>query len=410
MSLDKLKNWKSDPSKGEVFTPIELVKEMLDKIPEEVWRNPESVFLDPCMGKGTFLIEIVRRLTYIYGYTEKDAKSRVYGYDVRVKYINHLQRRGFVNVRHKDFLDEIIKMKFDVVLGNPPYQGKNKQDKLWVKFNIKGFELLKENGFLLMVSPNSWLRRPESKSFSRITNIFKGNQLIFVNTNVSHFFNGIGEKIAFHLLKKTKNSLQTIFRNNNLTENIIYFGQKISLDDVELKKFEIFDKIEKSNHLRLREIFSKRDASDAKRSLKDGKFKRSIEGEYNIPLIYTLNQTYYVKNKNYDLGYKLFLNFSGYYFDENDIEKYMPILQGCISGQATFSISVDTYEVGETLRNNYSRKLFRFYVDNEKTGGFNTGVVNLPWIGYEKVFSDYEIYEMFNLTKEQINYVESHYN
>jgi hypothetical protein len=362
------------------------------------------------MGKGTFLIEIVRRLTYIYGYTEKDAKSRVYGYDVRVKYINHLQRRGFVNVRHKDFLDEIIKMKFDVVLGNPPYQGKNKQDKLWVKFNIKGFELLKENGFLLMVSPNSWLRRPESKSFSRITNIFKGNQLIFVNTNVSHFFNGIGEKIAFHLLKKTKNSLQTIFRNNNLTENIIYFGQKISLDDVELKKFEIFDKIEKSNHLRLREIFSKRDASDAKRSLKDGKFKRSIEGEYNIPLIYTLNQTYYVKNKNYDLGYKLFLNFSGYYFDENDIEKYMPILQGCISGQATFSISVDTYEVGETLRNNYSRKLFRFYVDNEKTGGFNTGVVNLPWIGYEKVFSDYEIYEMFNLTKEQINYVESHYN
>ena len=102
--------WKADSSKGEVFTPIGLVKEMLDKIPEKVWRNPDSVFLDPCMGKGTFLIEIVDRLTYIYGYTEKDAKSRVYGYDVRVKYINYLQRRGFINVRHKDFLSEIIKM------------------------------------------------------------------------------------------------------------------------------------------------------------------------------------------------------------------------------------------------------------------------------------------------------------
>ena len=122
MKMTQFLKWKADPSKGEVFTPIELVNEMLDNISESVWRNPESTFLDPCMGKGTFLIEIVRRLTYIYGYTEVDAKSRVYGYDVRVKYVNHLQRRGFVNVRHKDFLCEIIKMEFDSVVGNPPYQ------------------------------------------------------------------------------------------------------------------------------------------------------------------------------------------------------------------------------------------------------------------------------------------------
>ena len=110
MKMTQYLKWKSDPSKGEVFTPIGLVCKILDKIPEEVWKNPNSTFLDPCMGKGTFLLEIVRRLVYIYGYTEDDAKSRVYGYDIRVKYINHLQRRGFLNVRHKDFLNEIIKM------------------------------------------------------------------------------------------------------------------------------------------------------------------------------------------------------------------------------------------------------------------------------------------------------------
>ena len=119
--------WKADPSKGEVFTPIELVNEMLDNISESIWRNPESIFLDPCMGKGTFLIEIVRRLVYIYGYTEHDAKSRVYGYDIRVKYINYLQRRGFVNVRHKDFLSETIKMKFDAIVGNPPFSKNSKR-------------------------------------------------------------------------------------------------------------------------------------------------------------------------------------------------------------------------------------------------------------------------------------------
>ena len=141
-------NWKANPSKGEVFTPIGLVIMILNKIPNEVWTNPDSTFIDPCMGKGVFLIEIVRRLVDIYGYGEEDAKSRVFGYDIRVKYVNYLKRRGYKNVFHKDSLKEIFNMKFDVVLGNPPYQekvGDKKTEPLWNKFVKKSISLIKKD-------------------------------------------------------------------------------------------------------------------------------------------------------------------------------------------------------------------------------------------------------------------------
>ena len=33
-------NTKNKKERGEVFTPIKLVEEMLDKLPEDVWSNP----------------------------------------------------------------------------------------------------------------------------------------------------------------------------------------------------------------------------------------------------------------------------------------------------------------------------------------------------------------------------------
>jgi 16S rRNA G966 N2-methylase RsmD len=184
MKMTQYLKWKADSSKGEVFTPIGLVCEIMDKIPEKVWRNPNATFLDPCMGKGTFLLEIVRRLVYIYGYTEYDAKSRVYGYDIRVKYINHLTRRGLKNVRHKDFLNEVIEMEFDVVLGNPPYQlkvGDRKTEPLWNKFFHKSLSLLKEGGYLTLIHPSGW-RNIEGR-FSDIKNVIKDKKLHYLSIN-----------------------------------------------------------------------------------------------------------------------------------------------------------------------------------------------------------------------------------
>ena len=49
-------------SNDEVFTPPEIVNEMLDLLPQELFQNPDATFLDPACKTGVFLREIAKRL------------------------------------------------------------------------------------------------------------------------------------------------------------------------------------------------------------------------------------------------------------------------------------------------------------------------------------------------------------
>ena len=49
-------------SNDEVFTPPELANKVLDLLPEELFCSPETTFLDPVSKTGVFLREIVKRL------------------------------------------------------------------------------------------------------------------------------------------------------------------------------------------------------------------------------------------------------------------------------------------------------------------------------------------------------------
>lgn len=46
---------------AEVFTAEREVKAMCDLIPQEIWQNIESTFLEPACGTGNFLAEILER-------------------------------------------------------------------------------------------------------------------------------------------------------------------------------------------------------------------------------------------------------------------------------------------------------------------------------------------------------------
>lgn len=63
-------------SSDEVFTPPKLVNEILDTLPQELFKSPNTKFLDPCCKSGVFLREIAKRLIEGLAETIPDLEKR----------------------------------------------------------------------------------------------------------------------------------------------------------------------------------------------------------------------------------------------------------------------------------------------------------------------------------------------
>ena len=146
-------NKNSKELSGEVFTPISIIKEILNKLPKNVWSNPKLKWLDPCVGIGNFMIIVYFRLMdglKTWKNNEEKRKQHIlenmlYMVEINPKSISIL-RSIFcddlyeLNIYNCSFLDDIFLDKFNIILGNPPYNekgiGRTKGSRMpfWPKF------------------------------------------------------------------------------------------------------------------------------------------------------------------------------------------------------------------------------------------------------------------------------------
>lgn len=144
----------TDLSKGILGTAdvSALWTEIINHIPDRMLLKPDLKILSPACGHGTEVDNIASRMLKLNIDCET-VKSSIYVVDKYNTFTNPMRRKGYVNVITTDFLEWEPDMKFDVIIGNPPYQDTTGQNTLYPKFYAKAVSLLKHDGMLAMITP-----------------------------------------------------------------------------------------------------------------------------------------------------------------------------------------------------------------------------------------------------------------
>jgi site-specific DNA-methyltransferase (adenine-specific) len=474
-------------SNDEVFTPPKLANEILDLLPQSIWSDKNAKFLDPCAKTGIFLREIAKRLlkglekeipdlhtrinhifkNQIYGiaiteltahlsgrsvYCSKHAKGKysvcnIFTDDagnIRFTRIEHSWKNGkctFCGASqenydrgeeletyayqfiHTENFEEFFNMKFDVIVGNPPYQlsdggfGRSASP-IFNKF-VEQAKKLRPH-YLTMIIPDKWFAGGKGLDSFRETMLNdKQIRKLVDYANSKECFQGpdIPGGICYFLWEKDSDGICEVTNIQN--------GEK-SASKRQLNEFSTFIRYEQAVQI-VRKILSKNDktmdsmVSSRKpfglatnvRPLKNGDTilrYQNGEGHYQSGLISAGKE---LINKWKVMTSKTSYDHAGLPDKEGKrrvLSRVEILKPGYICTETYILLgSFDTQTEASNCVAYVTTKLVRFLISQLS---FSQDITKdrfafVPIVSFSEPWTDEKLYKKYGLTKDEIAFIES---
>jgi len=209
-----------------------------------------------------------------------------------MKYLIRGYNKPITLLTFDEFLNDTtldVIMKFDVILGNYPYErsvGPSKTEPVWHLFAKKVFTILKDGGYLSVIHPSSW--RSSQGKFTFLKDVYFGKKVVSLDLN--DFNKGrevFGAGTNFDVITLINSPYELGFKTKLIDDkNIEHF---MDLGQVSFLPNSNFDKIlslvAKENEETVEVLYSRSDYGTDKKNMSDKK-----TDEFKYPCVYTITK------------------------------------------------------------------------------------------------------------------------
>jgi len=378
---------------GEVFTPPFLIGQKFDKLTEvdpSIWKNPSLKFLDPANGIGNYPALAFHRLMEGLEEAIPDPAERKKHILENMLYMCELNKLN-VGVSNKIFdpegiyklnihcgsfleLDTMKKWgveKFDVIMGNPPYNAsgtKASGNTIWQSFVDKSLLLLKREGYLVFIHPPGW-RKPNTdrgKFFGLFEKMVKDNQMKYLS--IHGIKDGLqtfkcGTRYDWYIIQQTPSTEDTIVKDEKRVEV-----------SVNMREFEwlpnymidiVMRLLAKEGEEKCPIIYNRSNYGSDKSYT-----SRTKTDEFKYPVVHTIPQTgvRYLYSKTCENGH---YGISKVIFGDNGLNDVIIDMEGkYATSENSMSIKVDSIKEATEIKNTLLNTQFKEIINACIIGNF----------------------------------------